>query len=113
MAALCEKLRGSAPLAAAKANDQIIAGGDTAGERIDHLADDGALGRTCYIRTDSRPPTGGVGLQDCLALAMAAYCVPLIVPPFGMPAGAARAVLSAVRPLLPELANLADRWALR
>jgi len=51
MAALCEKLGGSAPLAAATANDQVIASGNTAGERVDQLVGCGGSDEPLF-----RPP---------------------------------------------------------
>ena len=40
MATRCEKLCNQTPAAAVMVNDQVIAGGDTAGDRIDHVVDE-------------------------------------------------------------------------
>jgi hypothetical protein len=83
MATRCEKLCNQTPAAAVMVNDQVIAGGDTAGDRIDHVVDEldrkpmlaqgSASGRSRHVGTNPIPPACGIGPQDCLALAVAAH----------------------------------------
>src|SRR6476620_3131803 len=87
MATRCEKLCNQTPAAAVMVNDQVIASGDTAGDRIDHVVDEldrkpmlaqgSASGRGRHVGTNPIPPACGIGLQDCLSLAMAAHCAAL------------------------------------
>jgi hypothetical protein len=82
MATRCEKLCDQTPAAAVMVNDQVIAGGDTAGDRIDHVVDEldrkpmlaqgSASARSRHVGTNPIPPACGIGPQDCLALAVTA-----------------------------------------
>src|SRR6478672_9156626 len=84
MATRCEKLCDQTLAAAVMVNDQVIAGGDTAGDRIDHVVDEldrkpmlaqgSASGRGRHVGTNPIPPACGIGPQDSLALAVAAHC---------------------------------------
>src|SRR6478672_11862358 len=83
MATRCEKLCDQTPAAAVMVDDQVIAGGDTAGDRIDHVVDEldrkpmlaqgSASGRGRHVGTNPIPPARGIGPQDSLALAVAAH----------------------------------------
>ena len=83
MTTRCEKLCNQTPAAAVMVNDQVIAGGDTAGDRIDHVVDEldrkpmlaqgSASARSRHVGTNPIPPACGIGPQDCLALAVAAH----------------------------------------
>jgi hypothetical protein len=83
MATRCEKLCNQTPAAAVMVNDQVVAGGDTAGDRIDHVVDElkrkpmlaqgSASGRGRHVGANPIPPACGIGPQDCLALAVAAH----------------------------------------
>src|SRR6476646_10069338 len=87
MAAACEKLCDQTPAAAVMVDDQVIAGGDTAGDRIDHVVDEldrkpmlaqgSASGRSRHVGANPIPPARGIGPQDCLTLAVAAHCAAL------------------------------------
>src|SRR5258708_14069008 len=75
------------PAAAVMVNDQVIAGGDTAGDRIDHVVDElvrkpmlaqrSASARSRHVGTNPIPPAPGIGPQDFLPLAVAPHCAPL------------------------------------
>src|SRR6476469_7789148 len=66
----CEKLCDQTPAAAVMVNDQVIAGGDTAGDRIDHVVDEldrkpmlaqgSASGRSRHVGTNPIPPACGI-----------------------------------------------------
>src|SRR6478672_10847176 len=83
MAARCEKLCDQTPAAAVMVNDQVIPGGDMAGDRIDHVVDEldrkpmlahgGTSGRARYIGANAIPPAGGISPQDCLPLSVPAH----------------------------------------
>jgi hypothetical protein len=89
MATRCEKLCNQTPAAAVMVNDQVIASGDTAGDRIDHVVDEldrkpmlsqgSASGRSRHVGTNPIPPACGIGPQDCLTLAVAAHCAALML----------------------------------
>src|SRR5258708_37033877 len=75
------------PAAAVMVNDQVVAGGDTAGDRIDHVVDEldrkpmlaqgSASARSPHVGTNPIPPAPGIGPQDCLTLSMPHHCAGL------------------------------------